>query len=66
MENLAPQSNENNKCINVIVGQETFDFDKHLDDSGMYTTLHFIIFLYFFFKVRYLHIRVEKKYIFII
>lgn len=34
MENLAPQSNENNKSINVIVGQETFDFDKNLDDSG--------------------------------
>lgn len=42
MENLAPQSNENNKFINVIVGQETFDFDKNLDESGKY----FVIFFY--------------------
>lgn len=34
MENLAPQSNENNKFITQIVGQDTFDFDKNLDDNG--------------------------------
>lgn len=34
MENLAPQSNENNKFITQIVGQDTFDFDKNLDDTG--------------------------------
>lgn len=34
MENLAPQSNENNKCITIIDGQDTFDFDKNLDVNG--------------------------------
>jgi len=34
MENLAPQSNENNKCITLIDGQDTFDFDKNPDDNG--------------------------------
>lgn len=34
MENLAPQSNENNKFITQVVGQDTFDFDKNLDDNG--------------------------------
>lgn len=33
MENLAPQSNEN-KCITIVDGQDTFDFDKNIDDSG--------------------------------
>ncbi|XP_025205063.1 WD repeat and FYVE domain-containing protein 3 [Melanaphis sacchari] len=31
MENLAPQSNENNKFITQVDGQDTFDFDKNLD-----------------------------------
>lgn len=35
MENLAPQSNEN-KSITLIDGQETFDFDKNVDDNGIY------------------------------
>lgn len=35
MENLAPQSNENNKCITQVDGQDTFDFDKNLDDNGI-------------------------------
>lgn len=34
MENLAPQSNENNKFMTVIDGHDTFDFDKNQDDSG--------------------------------
>lgn len=34
MENVAPQSNENNKFITVTDGQDTFDFDKNLDDTG--------------------------------
>lgn len=36
MENLTPQSNEYNKCITMIDSQDTFDFDKNLDDSGKY------------------------------
>lgn len=36
MENLAPQSNENNKFLTMIDGQDTFDFDKNLDDNGNY------------------------------
>lgn len=36
MENLAPPSNENNKHIIVVDGQDTFDFDKNVDDSGKY------------------------------
>jgi len=45
MENLAPQSNENNKFITQIVGQDTFDFDKNLDDNGkqFITVFYFII-----------------------
>jgi len=35
MENLAPQSNENNKFITQVDGQDTFDFDKTLDDNGI-------------------------------
>jgi len=35
MENLAPQSNENNKFITQVDGQDTFDFDKNLDDNGI-------------------------------
>lgn len=34
MENLAPQANESNKCITMIDGQDPFDFDKNVDDSG--------------------------------
>jgi len=45
MENLAPQSNENNKFITQIVGQDTFDFDKHLDDNGK----QFIKFFYYYY-----------------
>lgn len=40
MENLAPQSNENNKFITMIDGQDTFDFDKNLDDSGKYFVIY--------------------------
>lgn len=42
MENLAPQSNENNKSITVIDGQDTFDFDKNMDDSGKHFVVHYI------------------------
>lgn len=35
MENLAPQSNENNKFLTQVDGQDTFDFDKNLDDNGI-------------------------------
>lgn len=38
MENLAPQSNEN-KFLTMIDGQDTFDLDKNLDDSGK----HFVL-----------------------
>lgn len=34
MENLAPQSDENNKLITIVDGQDTFDLDKNIDDSG--------------------------------
>lgn len=36
MENLAPQSNENNKFLTMVDNQDTFDFEKNLDDSGIY------------------------------
>lgn len=43
MENLAPQSNENNKFITIIDGQDALDFDKNPDDSGKY--FEFIVIL---------------------
>jgi len=43
MENLAPQSTENNKFISQIVGQDTFDFDKNLDDNGKQLIIFFLI-----------------------
>lgn len=43
MENLAPQSTENNKFITQIVGQDTFDFDKNLDDNGKQLITFFFI-----------------------
>lgn len=48
MENLAPQSNENNKFITMTDGQDTFDFDKHLDDSGklLLQIIYYILKLY--------------------
>jgi len=47
MENLAPQSNENNKFITQIVGQDTFDFDKNLDDNGK----KFITFFFYYYMI---------------
>lgn len=43
MENLTPQSNEYNKCITMIDSQDTFDYDKHLDDSGKYILFYICI-----------------------
>lgn len=54
MENLAPQSNENNKFITQIVGQDTFDFDKNLDDNGkQLITIFYLLFYDFGYKSKY-------------
>lgn len=45
MENLAPQSTENNKFTTQIVGQDTFDFDKNLEDNGKQLIPFFFIIL---------------------
>lgn len=34
MENLAPQSNENNKSLTMVDGQDNFDFEKNIVDNG--------------------------------
>lgn len=59
MENLAPQSNENNKSITMIDGQDTFDFDKNLDDSGKYFIIHYIHINFFNLKI-YLFYIIEE------
>lgn len=58
MENLAPQSNENSKFLSLIDGQETFDFDKHLDDNGKQLITFIFILIKMILVMSYTHFSV--------
>jgi hypothetical protein len=64
MENLAPQSNENNKFLTQVDGQDTFDFDKNLDDNGIQFNIIFSFqyntILVIYKNIQFLVLRLDK------